>query len=483
MKTKMNKDQYENPLVQRYASKEMIWLFSSEYKILTWRKLWIFLAESQKELGLEIILEEWIEDLKNHQKDIDWNLAQKYEKILKHDVMSHIHAYGDQLGEAKKILHLGATSAYVTDNTDLIIMKEGLALIQQKLINVIDRLSQFAWTYKDVATLGFTHFQPAQLTTVGKRACLWLQSFVDDFQQLEYHLDHLEFLGVKGTTGTQASFKSLFHNDFDKVQKLDQMVAQKAGFHEIQKVAGQTYDRKTDSHILNLCSQIAQSAHKMTNDIRLLQHLKEMQEPFEVQQVGSSAMAYKQNPIKSERVASLAKFVISLAFNGAFVSSTQWLERTLDDSANRRLSIPQAFLAVDAILKLSQNIIEGLSIFPQVIQNHVQQELPFIATENILMRSVQKGQDRQVIHEIIRELSMIESSLIKQGQSKNKLLEKIAKDSRIHLNQEELQTLIHIEDFVGFAPQQVDHFLNHTVFPLLKRNHHLCSVEKSTIPF
>ena len=463
-------DRYQNPLEERYASKEMLYNFSPDMKFKTWRKLWIILAECEKELGLDIITDEQIEELKKYSDDINYDIAKDYEKKLRHDVMAHVHAYGDQAINAKKIIHLGATSAYVGDNTDIIQIKEALIIIKKKLITLLYRLSKFANDYKSLPTLGFTHFQAAQLTTVGKRATLWMHSIVMDIEELDFRLTSLEFLGVKGTTGTQASFKELFNGDYDKVKELDRNVSLKAGFTNVQGVSGQTYDRKTDSVILNLLSNIGQSAHKFTNDLRLLQHLKEIEEPFEKSQIGSSAMAYKRNPMRSERIASLSKFVISSSLNGAFVHSTQWFERTLDDSANKRLSIPQAFLAVDSILLIWLNIMDGLVVYDKVIEANIMKELPFMATENIIMEAVKNGQDRQDVHEIIRELSMEESKKIKLEGKPNNLIESIKKDGRIKIPNESLDILLKPSNFTGFASEQVTDYLINTINPILDGN-------------
>ena len=400
----MNK--YQNPLESRYCSDEMLYNFSPEKKFTTWRKLWLALAEIQKELGLDIS-DEQIKELKDQVNHIDYANANEYEKKFRHDVMAHVHAYGDAAPAARPIIHLGATSAFVGDNTDLIQIRDGFELIKIKLVNVIKGLHSFALTYKDHPTLGFTHFQPAQLTTIGKRATLWLQSVLLDLEDLEFRLQTLRFRGVKGTTGTAASFKELFDGDFSKVKELDRKLSEKFGFKKVFKVSGQTYDRKIDAQVLEVLSNIAQSAHKFTNDLRLLQNLKEIEEPFEKNQIGSSAMAYKRNPMRSERISSLAKFVISLATSPAMVAATQWFERTLDDSANKRLSIPQAFLATDALLIIWNNILDGLVVYPKMIEKHINEELPFMATEYIIMEGVKNGGDRQELHEIIRKLSLI----------------------------------------------------------------------------
>ncbi|WP_235776689.1 adenylosuccinate lyase [Pseudoleptotrichia goodfellowii] len=446
----------------------MLYNFSPENKFRTWRKLWIILAEAEKELGLDFISDEQIEELKKFKNDINFEKAAEFEKKLRHDVMAHVHTYGEQATNARKIIHLGATSAYVGDNTDLIQIKEGLIIIRKKLLALIKRMKEFALEYKSLPTLGFTHFQAAQLTTVGKRATLWLHSLLMDFEELEFRLEKLRYRGVKGTTGTQASFKELFDGDFEKVKRLDKLVTEKAGFKIKQGVSGQTYDRKTDTQILNLLSNIAQSAHKFTNDFRLLQHLKELEEPFEKNQIGSSAMAYKRNPMRSERISSLSKFVMSSAMNGALVYSTQWFERTLDDSANKRLSVPQAFLAVDAILIIWLNIMDGVVVYPKVIEANIQKELPFIATENIIMESVKKGMDRQEVHEIMRELSMEETKEIKINGKPNNLIDRIIKDGRLGLKSEDMEGILVSKNYTGFAEQQTEDFINEEINPVLE---------------
>ncbi len=460
---------YSNPLAERYASREMLHIFSPEFKFRTWRQLWINLAEAEKELGLDFITDEQIEELKKYKDDVDFKVAAEFEKKLRHDVMAHVHTYGEQAVNARKIIHLGATSAYVGDNTDLIQIKEGLLVIRKRLLTLIEKMKEFALEYKDLPTLGFTHFQAAQLTTVGKRATLWLHSLLLDFEELEFRLETLRFRGVKGTTGTQASFKELFEDDFEKVRKLDELVSRKAGFEKKQGVSGQTYDRKVDAQILYLLSNIAQSAHKFTNDFRLLQHLKELEEPFEKNQIGSSAMAYKRNPMRSERISSLAKYVISNATNGALVYSTQWFERTLDDSANKRLSIPQSFLAVDAILIIWLNIMEGTVVYPKIIEANIQKELPFMATENIIMESVKKGMDRQEVHEIIRELSMEETKEIKINGKPNNLIDRIIKDGRLGLKSEDMDGILASSSYTGFAGEQTVYFIKDEVDPVLDR--------------
>ena len=431
-------DRYQSPLSERYASKEMQYIFSPDMKFRTWRKLWIALAETEKELGLPIT-EEQIAELKAHADDINYDVAKEREKLVRHDVMSHVYAYGQQCPKAKGIIHLGATSCYVGDNTDIIVMSEALKLVKKKLINVIDELARFADKYKAQPTLAFTHFQPAQPTTVGKRATLWLQEFMMDLEDLEYVSGTLKLLGSKGTTGTQASFLELFDGDQETIDKIDPMIAKKMGFSSCYPVSGQTYSRKVDTRVLNILAGIAASAHKMSNDIRLLQHLKEVEEPFEKNQIGSSAMAYKRNPMRSERIASLSRYVMIDALNPAITSATQWFERTLDDSANKRLSIPEGFLAIDGILDLCLNVVDGLVVYPKVIEKHLMAELPFMATENIMMDAVKAGGDRQELHERIRELSMEAGKNVKEKGLDNNLLELIAADPAFNLTLEELQ--------------------------------------------
>ena len=465
----MVKDTYESPLSARYASKEMKYIFSPDKKFRTWRKLWIALAESEKELGLPITQEQ-IDELKAHADDINYEVAQEREKIVRHDVMSHVYAYGLQCPKAKGIIHLGATSCYVGDNTDIIIMTEGLKLVRKKLVNVIDELSKFADKYKAQPTLAFTHFQPAQPTTVGKRATLWLNELVMDLEDLDYVLSTMKLLGCKGTTGTQASFLELFNGDQDKIRQIDGKIAEKMGFDECVPVSGQTYSRKVDTRVLNVLAGIAASAHKFSNDIRLLQHLKEVEEPFEKSQIGSSAMAYKRNPMRSERMASLADFVISDALNPAIVSSTQWFERTLDDSANKRMSVPEGFLAVDGILDLYLNVVDGLVVYDKVIIKHMMAELPFMATENIMMDAVKAGGDRQELHEKIRELSMIAGKRVKQEGLDNNLLELIAAEPMFGVTLEELQSKLDPMKYVGRSKEQVDEYLANVIKPILDSN-------------
>lgn len=465
----MVKDTYESPLSARYASKEMKYIFSPDKKFRTWRKLWIALAESEKELGLPITQEQ-IDELKAHADDINYEVAQEREKIVRHDVMSHVYAYGVQCPNAKGIIHLGATSCYVGDNTDIIIMTEGLKLIRNKLITVIRNLSKFADEYKALPTLAFTHFQPAQPTTVGKRATLWLQELLMDLEDVEYQLSKAKLLGSKGTTGTQASFLELFDGDHEKCKMLDRKIAEKMGYKACFLVSGQTYSRKLDSQFLNVLAGIAQSAAKFSNDIRLLQHLKEVEEPFEKNQIGSSAMAYKRNPMRSERIGSLSRYVMVDVLNGYFTTATQWFERTLDDSANKRLSIPEAFLAVDGILSLYANVADGLVVYPKVIEQRLRKELPFMATENIMMDAVKKrGADRQQLHEKIREHSMAASRVVKVEGGENDLLERIAADEAFGVTLEELEKILKPENYTGRAKEQTEDFLNECIKPVLEK--------------
>ena len=465
----MVKDTYESPLSARYASKEMKYIFSPDKKFRTWRKLWIALAESEKELGLPITQEQ-IDELKAHADDINYEVAQEREKIVRHDVMSHVYAYGVQCPNAKGIIHLGATSCYVGDNTDIIIMTEGLKLIRNKLITVIRNLSKFADEYKALPTLAFTHFQPAQPTTVGKRATLWLQELLMDLEDVEYQLSKAKLLGSKGTTGTQASFLELFDGDHEKCKMLDRKIAEKMGYKACFPVSGQTYSRKLDSQFLNVLAGIAQSAAKFSNDIRLLQHLKEVEEPFEKNQIGSSAMAYKRNPMRSERIGSLSRYVMVDVLNGYFTTATQWFERTLDDSANKRLSVPEAFLAVDGILPLYANVADGLVVYPKVIEQRLRKELPFMATENIMMDAVKKrGADRQQLHEKIREHSMAASRVVKVEGGENDLLERIAADEAFGVTLEELEKILKPENYTGRAKEQTEDFLNECIKPVLEK--------------
>ena len=473
-----NTDRYQSPLSERYASKEMQYIFSPDMKFRTWRKLWIALAETEKELGLSqngvpVITDEQIDELKAHAEDINYEVAKEREKKVRHDVMSHVYAYGQQCPKAAGIIHLGATSCYVGDNTDIIVMTEALRLVKKKLINVMKVLSDFAEEYKGLPTLAFTHFQPAQPTTVGKRACLWLQEFLLDYEELEFILSNMKLLGSKGTTGTQASFLELFNGDQETIDKIDPMIAKKMGFEACYPVSGQTYSRKIDTRVLNVLSGIAASAHKMSNDIRLLQHLKEIEEPFEKNQIGSSAMAYKRNPMRSERIASLARFVMVDALNPAITSATQWFERTLDDSANKRLSIPEGFLAVDGILDLCLNVVDGLVVYPKVIEKRLMSELPFMATENIMMDAVKKGGNRQELHERIRELSMKAGRNVKVEGKENNLLELIAADPEFNMSIEELQKTMEPSKYVGRSKEQVEAFLSNCVQPILEENSEL----------
>ena len=462
----MSTDRYVSPLSERYASKEMQYIFSPDMKFRTWRRLWIALAETEKELGLNITQEQ-IDELKAHKDDINYDVAKERERQVRHDVMSHVYAYGVQCPKAKGIIHLGATSCYVGDNTDIIVLAEALKLVQKKLVNVIAELSKFADKYKEQPTLAFTHFQPAQPTTVGKRATLWTQEFLMDLEDLEYVMGTLKLLGSKGTTGTQASFLELFEGDQETIDKIDPMIAEKMGFKNCYPVSGQTYSRKVDTRVLNILAGIAASAHKMSNDIRLLQHLKEVEEPFEKSQIGSSAMAYKRNPMRSERIASLSRYVMVDALNPAITSATQWFERTLDDSANKRLSIPEGFLAIDGILDLCLNVVDGLVVYPKVIEKHMMAELPFMATENIMMDAVKAGGDRQELHERIRELSMEAGRTVKVEGKDNDLLERIAADPAFNLTIEELRKSMEPSRYVGRAKEQTVTFIEKTVQPVL----------------
>lgn len=465
-------DRYQSPLSERYASKEMQYIFSPDKKFRTWRRLWIALAETERELGLAIT-EEQIEELKAHQDDINYEVAKEREKLVRHDVMSHVYAYAEQCPKAKGIIHLGATSCYVGDNTDLIVMTEALKLVRRKLLNVIGELKKFADRYKALPTLAFTHFQPAQPTTVGKRATLWMMELKLDLDDLDYLIGSMQLLGSKGTTGTQASFLELFDGDHEKVKKADLMIAQKMGFEGCYPVSGQTYSRKVDSRVLSVLAGIAQSAHKFSNDIRLLQHLKEVEEPFEKNQIGSSAMAYKRNPMRSERIASLANYVMSDMMNPMLVASTQWFERTLDDSANKRLSIPEGFLAVDGILDLYLNVVDGLVVYEKVIEKHLMAELPFMATENIMMDAVKRGGDRQELHERIRTLSMEAGRQVKELGLENNLLELIGADPAFHLSPQDLEKAMDPSRYTGRAKEQTEEFLAEVIDPILKKNQDL----------
>ena len=472
----MSTDRYVSPLSERYASKEMQYIFSPDMKFRTWRKLWIALAETEKELGLNITQEQ-IDELKAHAEDINYDVAKERERQVRHDVMSHVYAYGVQCPKAKGIIHLGATSCYVGDNTDIIVMTEALKLVRKKLVNVIAELSAFADKYKEQPTLAFTHFQPAQPTTVGKRATLWTQEFLLDLEDLEYVLGTMKLLGSKGTTGTQASFLELFDGDQETIDKIDPMIAKKMGFKECYPVSGQTYSRKVDTRVANILAGIAASAHKMSNDIRLLQHLKEVEEPFEKSQIGSSAMAYKRNPMRSERIASLSRYVMVDALNPAITSATQWFERTLDDSANKRLSIPEGFLAIDGILDLCLNVVDGLVVYPKVIEKHMMAELPFMATENIMMDAVKAGGDRQELHERIRELSMEAGKTVKVEGKDNNLLELIAADPAFNLSLEDLQRSMDPKKYIGRAKEQTERFVNEVVQPILDSHKELLGVK------
>ena len=471
----MSTDTYSSPLAERYASRDMQQIFSQDRKFSTWRRLWIALAETERELGLSengrpVITEEQIAEMKAHIDDINYDVARAREKEVRHDVMAHVYAYGRQCPRAAGIIHLGATSCYVGDNTDIILMRDALRLIRGKLLSVIAALADFAEENKDLPTLAFTHFQPAQPTTVGKRAALWISEFMTDLEDLDYVLSSLKLLGSKGTTGTQASFLELFDGDEEKVSRIDPMIAEKMGFAACVPVSGQTYSRKTDTRVLNVLAGIAASAHKMSNDIRLLQHLKEVEEPFEKNQIGSSAMAYKRNPMRSERIASLARYVICDALNPAITSSVQWFERTLDDSANKRLSVPEGFLATDGILDLCRSVVDGLVVYPKVIRKHFMAEIPFMATENIMMDAVKKGGNRQELHERIRQLSMEASYHVKAEGGENDLADRIAADPAFGLTRGEIEASLEPERYVGRAPRQVELYLQKAVRPLLEAN-------------
>ena len=466
------RNSYKSPLEGRYASKEMLYLFSEEKKFKTWRKLWVTLAETEYELGLGVTVNQ-VEELKKFAEDINYEVAEEWENKVRHDVMAHVHAYGEQAKEAMPIIHLGATSCYVGDNTDLIIIYEALEVVKAKLINVIDKLSKFADTYKSMPALGFTHLQPAQLTTVGKRATLWIQDLWLDLQEIDNILKEKRLRGAKGTTGTQATFLNLFEGDYEKVKLLDKTIADKLGYKSVYPVTGQTYTRKFDSVVLNVLSSVSQSAYKFSNDIRLLQHLKEIEEPFEKNQIGSSAMAYKRNPMRTERISSLARYVICDALNPAITASTQWFERTLDDSANKRISVSEAFLAVDAILEIYMNVADGLVVYPKVIEKHINDELPFMATEVILMEGVKRGGDRQELHERVRVLSMEAAKEVKQNGKSNDLIERILKDDEFKMSEKELRAILKPENFIGCADLQVEDFINEIINPLLQENRQL----------
>ena len=478
----MDTDRYTSPLSERYASRGMQYIFSQDMKFRTWRRLWIALAETEMELGLSqdgkpVITKEQIDELKAHAEDINYEVARAREKEVRHDVMSHVYAYGQQCPKAAGIIHLGATSCYVGDNTDIIVMREALLLVKKKLVNVLSELAAFADRYKAQPTLAFTHFQPAQPTTVGKRATLWMQEFLLDLEDLNYVLSGLKLLGSKGTTGTQASFLELFNGDQETIDRIDPMIAEKMGFDSCYPVSGQTYSRKVDTRVANVLAGIAASAHKMSNDIRLLQHLKEVEEPFEKNQIGSSAMAYKRNPMRSERIASLSRYVMIDALNPAITSATQWFERTLDDSANKRLSIPEGFLAIDGILDLSLNVVDGLVVYPKVIEKHMMSELPFMATENIMMDAVKLGGNRQELHERIRELSMEAGKNVKEEGKENNLLELIAADGAFNMSLEDLQRAMEPSRYIGRSREQVESFLAKAIRPVLEENKDLLGVK------
>ncbi len=472
----MSYDKYMSPLSERYAGKEMQYIFSPDMKFRTWRKLWVALAETEKELGLNITQEQ-IDELKSFQEDINYEVAKERETLVRHDVMSHVYAYGEQCPKAKGIIHLGATSCYVGDNTDIIIMTEALKLVKKKLVNVMAELSKFAMEYRAMPTLAFTHFQPAQPTTVGKRAALWLMELKLDYDDLCYMIDSMQLLGSKGTTGTQASFMELFDGNHEKIKELDRRIAQKMGFQSCYPVSGQTYSRKVDLRVLNILSGIAVSAHKFSNDVRLLQHLKEIEEPFEKNQIGSSAMAYKRNPMRSERIASLANYVMADAMNPAITAATQWFERTLDDSANKRISIPEAFLAVDGILDLYLNVVDGLVVYPKVIEKRLMAELPFMATENIMMAAVKAGGDRQELHERIRTLSMEAGRNVKEKGLDNNLLELIAADPAFNMSLDELKSAMDPSLYTGRAKEQTEEFIQEVIQPILKENQNLLGIK------
>ncbi|HAQ40225.1 MAG TPA: adenylosuccinate lyase [Clostridiales bacterium] len=471
----MSRDTYENPLITRYASKEMSYIFSDESKFSTWRKLWVALAEAEKEMGLNIT-DEQIAEMKANIYNIDYDMAAKKEKEFRHDVMAHVHTFGAACPKAMPIIHLGATSMYVVDNTDAILMKEALLLIKKKLVNVISALSEFCMKYKDMPALGYTHYQPAQLTTVGKRAALWLQDLYLDYEEINHVLSLVKLRGVKGTTGTQASFMSLFDNDGEKVKMLEKKVVEKMGFHEAFKLTGQTYTRKVDFYVMAALSGIAQTLHKATNDIRILQSQKEIEEPFEKNQIGSSAMAYKRNPMRSERIASLSRFIIANEANMANTQATQWLERTLDDSAIKRLSIPQGFLAADAVLGIAINVFSGLVVNDKVIEKHINEELPFMATENIIMEAVKRGGNRQELHEEIRVLSMQSAEQVKKFGKQNDLIDRMAESEIINMSKKEIEDTINPVNYVGRALQQVEEFYNETIKPILEENKDLLGV-------
>lgn len=463
------KDSYESPFCTRYASKEMQYVFSADKKFQTWRRLWVALARAEMKLGLPVTKEQ-VEELEQHITDINYDVAEQREKEVRHDVMSHVYAYGVQCPKAKGIIHLGATSCYVGDNTDIIIMKDALKIVKRKLINVLALLADFAEQYKDMPALAYTHLQPAQLTTVGKRATLWMNEFLMDLEEIEYRIDHLKLLGSKGTTGTQASFVELFDGDTAKIKKLEKMIAEEMGFEEVVPVSGQTYSRKVDAQVVAALGGLAQSASKFSTDMRILQNFKEMEEPFEAHQIGSSAMPYKRNPMRSERITSLARYVIIDTLNPAFTSATQWFERTLDDSANKRISVAEAFLATDSILNILMNVCNGLVVYPKVIEQRVLKELPFMATENIMMEAVKKGGDRQELHEKLRTHSIAAAKVVKEQGLENDLIERICADESFHLTRSEIDGILEPKNFTGRAPEQVDEFLKECIYPVLKKN-------------
>ncbi len=473
-------DKYDNPLCSRYASKKMQYIFSPTNKFSTWRKLWYNLAKAQKELGLGNITSEMLEQMKDNIYNIDFDKAREYEKKLRHDVMTHVYTFGDACPKARSIIHLGVTSAYVGDNTDLIQIKQALELTKSRLLRVIELLSDFADKYKSLACLSYTHYQAAQLSTVGKRATLWIKSFMYDLNEIDRRIENLEFRGVKGTTGTGASFKELFGDDYSKLKKLDELVTKSMGFSKSQEVSGQTYDRKQDTYILQTLASLASSAHKFTNDFRLLQHEKELEEPFLKNQIGSSAMAYKRNPMRCERVSSLAKYVISQELNGHLVHSTQWFERTLDDSANKRLSYPQSFLAIDAILIIIEDILDGVVVYEKMIEKNVKKELPFMATENIMMKAVKKGMDRQDVHEIIRELSMEEVKSIKLYGNENNLIDRILKDGRLGITCDEMNDILNPSKYIGFSIEQTEEYLK-KVRCVIEKNRKYLNIPKEEV--
>ena len=460
---------YESPFCTRYASKEMQFIFSADKKFTTWRKLWVALARAEMKLGLNVTQEQ-VDELESHINDIDYEVAKEREKLVRHDVMSHVYAYGQVCPKAKGIIHLGATSCYVGDNTDIIIMREAMQVVRRKLINVIAQLSAFADKYKSMPALAYTHLQPAQLTTVGKRATLWTNELLMDLDELEYKIRNIKLLGSKGTTGTQASFMELFNNDTEKVKELEKLIAEEMGFDGVVPVSGQTYSRKIDSQIVSTLSGIAQSASKFSNDMRILQSFKEMEEPFEPNQIGSSAMAYKRNPMRCERITSLSRYVMIDSLNPAFTAGTQWFERTLDDSANKRISVAEAFLAVDAILNIMLNVTNGLVVYDKIVHQRVMRELPFMATENIMMDAVKKGGDRQELHEKIRKYSMIAGARVKQEGLDNNLCELILADPAFMITKEEMDNILRPENFIGRCPQQVDEFIAECVKPILDAN-------------